>query len=378
MYPSPCPKKGWRVMNTIKLLNSFYREDVITDLLCTLINTEENFAKWFVHTICGLSDTEGEFVSKTRIGLGRGIGTPDLVIERKVDSITNMIIVIENKLGALEGEEQTTRYASEEGIHKLCSSLKIERNIPIKFLFLTLDPYTPAQNPSFDKRDYLDFVDVNWDGLIRDEAARKVMSDYAALLNEFYKPILSAKLTDDITAKISSLDALQKKLIWINMLQSVQNDLPNQLKMTFGEAGGFGRNAAVFLFNKEEWIQNPFDGEKLMANSCNIHFELSINLLSNRNVLDFALHYEPNPYKPKKEYISVNGYDQYELLREKRCKYFHQLIKDLNQNKLFTLRNGSNSILKININKHQKFKDVVNELIKIMEKISPMVDDMMK
>lgn len=365
-------------MNTIALLNSFYREDVITDLISNLINTEEKFAKWFVSTICGFTDIDATFSAKTRVGLGRGIGTPDLIIERKEESDTNLLIVIENKLGALEGAEQTNRYASEEGIKKLYSAYKIDQNIPIKFLFLTLDSYTPAQNPFFDKKDYQDFIDVNWKEVIKDESARKVMSDYTSLLKEFYAPILSAKLTDNIEDITRSLNALQKKLIWIKMLQSVQEELPNQLMMTFGEAGGFGRNAAVFLFSKEEWIQNRFDGEKLLANSINIHFELSINLLRYSKVSDFALHYEPNPYKPKKDYVSVSGYNNYELLREKRREYFHEVIKEWNQNKQFTLRNGSNSILKININKSEKFEDVVKELMTILEKLSPLVDDMVK
>ncbi|WP_394139435.1 PD-(D/E)XK nuclease family protein [Cytobacillus oceanisediminis] len=364
------------MMNTIALLNSFYREDVITDLISNLINSEENYAKWFARSICDVSDTDARFVSKTRISLGRGIGTPDLVIERKVNYKTDLIIVIENKLGALEGAEQTNRYASDKGKGKLYSTLKVEQDVPIKFLFLTLDPYTPAKNSSFDKKDYLDFVHVDWNNVIKDEAARKIMYDFSSLLKEFYEPITSAKLTDNIAAKTKNLNALQKKLIWIKMLQTVQDTLPNRLTMTFGEAGGFGRNAAVFLFSKREWLQNRFDGEKLLANSMNIHFELSINLLNFSKVSDFALHYEPNPYKPKKDYSNVEGYKEYELLREKRYDYLHQLIKDLDQKELFAIRKGSNSILRININNNQRFEDVVRELIAVMEKLTPLIDHM--
>jgi hypothetical protein len=114
-------------------------------LISNLINNNEKFAK----TICNVSYKDAKFVSQTRIGLGKGIGTPDLVIERKVDSGTNLIMIIENKLGSLEGTEQTNRYASSEGKEKLYSLLKVERSVPIPFLFLTLGPYTPAESPSF-------------------------------------------------------------------------------------------------------------------------------------------------------------------------------------------------------------------------------------
>ncbi|WP_409250671.1 PD-(D/E)XK nuclease family protein [Bacillus sp. SCS-153A] len=365
-------------MNTFTLLNSFYREDVISDLICNLINHESEFARWFAREICEVSTANAGFAARTRIGLGRGIGTPDLVIERRVDAETNLIIVIENKLGALEGGDQTNRYASEEGINKLRSALNAPPSTAVVFLFLTLDLFTPAANPTFKKKDYQEFIDVNWDELIRDESARKVISDYTELLKEFYDPITTSKPTDIISAKYEEINSLQRKLIWIKMLQFFQGSLPNGLSMTFGEAGGFGRNAAVFLFSKEDWERNKFDGSKLTADSVSVHFELSIDLLSINAVTDFAMHYEPNPYQPKKAYMKVDGYSDYVQLREQRIASFHHSINKLNQKKDYIKRNGSNSILKININKNDHFEDVIKELIANMEKLSPLVDEMLE
>lgn len=365
-------------MNTITLLNSFYREDAISDLICNLINHENAFARWFAKEICDVSDANADFAARTRVGLGRGIGTPDLVIERRVDAETNLIIVIENKLGALEGEEQTNRYASEEGMNKLRSVLRSAQDTSMVFLFLTLDPFTPAANPTFKKNDYQKFIDVNWDELISDEPARKVISDYTVLLTEFYEPITSTQPTDIISAKYKEINSLQRKLIWIKMLQYFQGSLPNGLSMTFGEAGGFGRNAAVFLFSKRDWVRNKFDGKKLTADSVSIHFELSIDLLHPNAVTDFALHYEPNPYQPKKKYMKVDGYSDYEQLREQRTAFFHHSINKLTQNQGFIKRNGSNSILKITLDKNDRFEDVVRELIASMKKLTPLVDEMLE
>lgn len=120
------------------------------------------------------------------------------------------------------------------------------------------------------------------------------------------------------------------------------------------------------------------EGKKLVANSVHIHFELSIDLLNHCKISDFSLHYEPNPYKPKKDYLPIKGYNEYNHLRKERVEYFHKAINSLNLKSSFKLRNGSNSILKFDLKNHKRFEDVLGEIISIMEEISPLVDDMLK
>ena len=361
-------------MNTITLLNCFYREDVITDMIANLMNKEEKFAKWFVETICEVSCNDSKVIAQTRVGLGKGIGTPDLVIKIS-GTTTDMVLVIENKLGALEGFEQTNRYASAEGKGRLLSSLNVDQDVPVQFLFLTLDPYTAAANLNFAKKDYRRFIDVDFNTLLRDEAAIRIMTDYSELLKDFYLPLLEVKLEDDIENTTQNLDSLQKKLTWIHILQEANDQLPDGFKMKSGEAGGFGRNAAVFLFTKDNWKQDYFNGVRLSPHSANIHFELSVDLLTFTPVSDFALHYEPNPYKPKNKYSTVEGYKEYELLRKKRRESFHHSVKEFNEGSVFTLRTGSNSILRINLSNNKSFEEVVRELIARMEQLTPYIDE---
>ncbi len=259
--------------------------------------------------------------------------------------------------------------------NKLFSALEIEEDVPVQFLFLTLDPFTSAANLDFAKKDYRGFIDVDWNKFLKDEAAIMIMTDYSELLKDFYQPILEVKLVDDIGSTTKNLDSLQKKLIWIHTLQQANDQLPDGFKMKFGEAGGFGRNAAVFLFSKDNWKQGYFNGVRLSPRSANIHFELSIDLLNDRPVSDFALHYEPNPYKPKNKYSTVEGYKEYELLRTKRRESFHRSVKELNEGSVFTLRTGSNSILRINIKDNKCFEEVVRELVERMEKLTPYIDE---
>lgn len=364
-------------MNTFTLLGSFYREDVITDLMANLINAEKKFADWFMKTVCDTYLSEGEDVQAcTRVGLGKGIGTPDLIIEKKNGSESNLIIVIENKLGALEGAEQTNRYASEQGKNALIKELKVKNDVSFKFLFLTLDPYTPASNKEFQKKDYRAFLNVDWGKYVVHPVAEQLLRDYTELLEKFYQPILNCKPSDNISATTNTLNGLQKKLIWINILQ--QTTKLSHLNMTFGEAGGAGRSTAVFLFSKPEWKQDKFDGNVLLPTSANIHFELSINLLGYSKVKDFHLHYEPNPYKPKDKYMNVNGYPEYEKLRANRREKFHGDIKELACYGLLTPRTGSNSFLRIRLNENKNFEDIISQLATIMNQITSLVDGMIK
>lgn len=354
-------------------MGSFYREDVITDLMANLINSEKKFAKWFMETICQTFVSEEEEVkAHTRMGLGKGIGTPDLIIEKNVGSEKNFIIVIENKLGALEGAEQTNRYASDRGKKALRTELGLKENIPIKFLFLTLDPFTPPSNKEFQKKDYTAFLHVDWSKFVEHPVSEQLLNDYSELLDAFYQPIISCKPSDNIANATEKLDRLQKKLIWINVLQ--QTNYSNDINMTFGEAGGIGRSTAVFLFSKPEWKQDKYDGNVLLPTSANIHFELSINLLGYSKVKDFALHYEPNPYKPKKEYENVKGYPEYEVLRANRRDKFHGEIKGLECYSILSARTGSNSFLRIRIKENERFTDVTNQLVTIMNQITPLID----
>ena len=364
-------------MNTISLLNCFYREDVITDLIANLINYENKFANWFAEEMCHITDKEIKLRAYTRIGLGKGIGTPDLVVEVIKETETIGIFVIENKLGALEGIEQTNRYASVQSQSKLRTLLNVNENTPIHFIFLTLDSYTLAQNSIFTKKDYRIFTDVDWSKLIDDLNTAKIIQDYSSLLHQFYRPLDEITPEDNIVSATTDLDSLQKKLLWIQMTQYMQEELPDGFEITFGEANGFGRSSTVICFRKHSWKKDSHHDTKLSKNTVDIHFELYIDMLNHISSPSFALHYEPNPYKGKNKILAIAGYEEYDSMRTKRRDEFHQSIIRMKPINDFSLRYGSNSFLKIEIKEHQTFQLLIRELINCIVKLSPFVDDML-
>lgn len=95
-------------------------------------------------------------------------------------------------------------------------------------------------------------------------------------------------------------------------------------------------------------------------------------------VKDFHLHYEPNPYKPKDKYEKVTGYPEYVNLRTKRREAFHEAIKGLDCYRILTPRKGSNSFLRISINQNERFEEVINELVTIMNQITPLIDNILE
>lgn len=95
-------------MNIIDALNIFYREDTISDFLINCFKDSDEFLIRFLKEAKIHVEEHTAFYIDTRVGLGENIGTPDLVIRALTKSNLKFIIV-ENKMGAAEGHEQTNR-----------------------------------------------------------------------------------------------------------------------------------------------------------------------------------------------------------------------------------------------------------------------------
>ena len=157
------------------------REDCISNMLRYAFQYSEIFRKEFVKHVC-----EDEIIrydwaeAQTRIHLGNS-GIPDLVIVLKSNKRAK-IVVIENKIKAEEGIDQTKRYSSENSKDILRKRfLNGQTDVEFSFIFLTLFPDQRPEDSSGNwrlmcHRDIMEFARPisDWDDFL----AERLVSDW--------------------------------------------------------------------------------------------------------------------------------------------------------------------------------------------------------
>lgn len=147
-------------MNVLDALNIFYREDVISDFLKNCFEDSPAFLQQFLHVAEIAVPTTSNFETINRLGLGKGTGTPDMIITAR-SAEENHIIILENKLGSGEGLDQTQRYESEVAQTLIKKRLHLdETTCTFHFVYLTLDPTVAPGSTNFTHVTY----DVFWIG----------------------------------------------------------------------------------------------------------------------------------------------------------------------------------------------------------------------
>lgn len=367
-------------MNIIELLGITYKEDIISNLLVGLINESKMFRMSFLENIIGIVNPSLYNVkAHTRIVTSQGI--PDIIItvENEDESI---LIIVENKLKADEGYEQTKRYADEKCIKELSSNPKIgfdNRVIKEKLLFLTLIPETIPTSEKFINVTYKDLIEkVNVE--VEDVLLNRIYKDFSILLEEFYSGL---DITSDSKLLEVLCDEVENEKVYIrfrNVMKLFKST--NGLTVKFiGKAGGKGRVSFIAKISKDGWIgkdEATFieNNYRIGSETFDIHFEGTFDIFSGSITL--PLHYEPRPYIPKNKLIKYSkeeDYQKYLNKREKIKEIIHNEIIKLNDCKIKTY-NGSNQIASISIDIDSN--TTVNEFIEVMtlniDKLSVIVD----
>ena len=363
--------------NILYILGIHDKEDVISNILCYCLNNSLKFRNIFLEKICDYSNDEiqeinKDTIAKTRISTISGI--PDIVILiRKHDA--NEIIVIENKLLAGEGWEQTKRYSSKECKEDLKKSFEIDK-AEFRFVYFSLFPDDTADNTS-------DFVSKHYNELIKhienesfeNQIVNQLLSDLSSLYSKFYE---SGKISDEdiIIEKLRQEDPLDSAYLYFKSFIA-KISMPNglQFKFTYNSKLN-GRHYYGALFSKKEWEPSSY-GEKipLNENTYSIHFEPQYNVLG--GILNFYIHYEPNPYKPVSKIREIGEkYDLYLRRRNEFVKNFHSEAKSIQRFKSY---NGSNQIGKVVFDfQKKKLKDVREIIEKLLVDLSLVIDKTQK
>lgn len=306
--------------NILTILGIQSREDAITNLLAYCFNLSEEFRVALLRSICGQEISPAEpWKAYTRLSL-RDAGVPDLVLHGG-EGPDGRLVVIENKMKADEGEDQTTRYCSPKATEFLCRRFSVKR--PPTFVFLTLfpDQQPKAGYPwvTTTHRQLLDALAMS--SLQSNSVGSKLLSDWRNLTTAFYE---SGVVAADhvLTDKLQHDQGLEGNyLYFISFMQ--QLNLANRLDLEYWfRSSRTGRRYYGAVISKVDWhpeeMKRDSDGRWHLdpEQHFNIHIEPQFNVLS--GVLNVYIHYEINPYAPEQWFRANVGVDERRAYGERR------------------------------------------------------------
>ncbi|MEG2936505.1 MAG: hypothetical protein RR844_08450, partial [Clostridium sp.] len=342
-----------------------------------------NFRTNLLENIVGISNSSSfEVQAYTRIATAKGI--PDIIIKIHNDQ-ESIVAIIENKLKAEEGYEQTDRYSTEECLREICSNCKIKldyEKVKFEFVYLTL---IPEQIPSGEKfvnriyKDILEKVNIN----IKDTFLDKIYKDFLSLMKDFYSN-LDVGLQDKVLKLLC--DNVDGEKVYIRFRSIMQMlTFTNGLEVNkIGKAGGAGRVSFIAQIAKTKWRSGrkaEFTDEfyNVGEDTYDIHLEFSFDILNKS--IKLLLHYETNPYIPKKSLIKWSREEDYKKYNDRRELVkvkLHDKINKLGNSNIKTY-NGSNQIASISIDINEETS--VKEFIAIVEvyckEITELVDEVL-
>lgn len=366
--------------NLFTVLGIQTREDCVSNVLAYAINASQSFRAQFLRQICG-KDSSRYTATKAYTRISAGVsGIPDIVITLESSSKAD-IVVIENKLKAEEGNDQTIRYSSNEAVDALMSRLLPEKVLgEPSFVFLTL---FPDQHPAAQK------YTVHWHSELKavvagisewgSELAKQLISDWLALVESFYEKVKVAP-SDNFYDKLTDDNRLDGAFLYFRSALG-QLVLPIALELEgFFRSSQQGRHYYGAIISKDSW--HPSEMEEVSGawsldplTNFNIHLEPQYNVLS--GVFNCFLHYEINPYEPERWVKSNIPADQYNAYTERRTKF----VSGLQAQALpgWSFGGGSNQIAKVAFDfSKSTYAEVRTTLEREIERMSQAIDSVLK
>lgn len=368
-------------VNLIETLGITFKEDIISNLLVALIRNSAVFRMQFFTNIASIP-YESNSVFRIDSRIATSVGIPDIVaVIEEEDRCT--LLIIENKLKAEEGYQQTLRYASPVCIAELKDKFGIaDKIVELKLLFLTLVPETM---PTSD-----DFINVSYEELIQkvvpdveDAGLQMLYEDLSAVLSSFYSN-LEVEDDDLLFDKFTeNTDPVRLKIRFCKLIDHIDNFPEGFSRSRIGEVAGAGRINYLVKFSQDGWkgadaLKNDEGKFILNENTFDIHVEFTFDPF--HQVFALPLHYETNPYLSKKLIQNQSvGAERYFDKRDKVKQALHQKIKDLNEPSIKCF-NGSNQIANFNmdLDKNTTVKAFKMQLAETLEKISELVNGALK
>lgn len=368
-------------MNIVELLGITYKEDIISNLIAGLINESRNFRISFLENIVKIENAE-LYNIKAYTRITTSVGIPDIVVTIENDKKAN-ILIIENKLKAEEGYEQTKRYSKESCKKELYDYSNINRKyeeVEFKSIFLTLITEQIPTSEEFINVTYKDLIN-NVRVRLEDDCLNRIYSDFVKVLESFYDGLDVSEKDKVLDILCEDIDSEKIYIRFRNIMRELKTN--NGLNVYYlGKTGGKGRVSFIAQVSKDSWCGNEEvnlkdDCYKVSDKTFDIHFEGSFDILNKKITL--PLHYETNPYIPKDKLIKKSKPEDYKRYCDKRDRVkeiIHEKITTLNDNNVEKY-NGSNQIasIKIDIDSNATIREFKELIIEYMDIVSIMVDE---
>jgi len=363
--------------NVFKALGIQTREDSVSNAIVYAFNQSPTFQRAFLKRICGLRRKYTDCRASARTYI-EGAGIPDIVLV--CNSIEDSdLVIIENKLKAEEGGDQTKRYA--DAVCQLEGDLRQKGDIKTDkvfhhFIFLTLFPDQKPSDSRFVPEQHRELIELydEVQYLPEDKLADRLIRDWVELLRDFYSKERVLP-NDSFIDKLMDDEGLDGGYLYF---RSFFKSLEQSLRTINLEPRGFsrqtqqGRHYYLVTISKPKW--HPYEMEENQGSWSldprrvyNIHFEPQFDVLN--KTFKLLLHYEVNPYQSEswiEKNIPSHQYNGYKLRRD---KFIYALKKQkLNYNWQFTGRTNQIARLDLSFSGYtsQRARDKIEEVLKDM------------
>ncbi|RMG27126.1 MAG: hypothetical protein D6732_20500 [Methanobacteriota archaeon] len=362
--------------NIFRALGIQTKEDCISNAIAYTFNSSQDFKKYFLDRICNKDISQyRECTAYTRVSTG-STGIPDITLVCRGDDSAD-IIIIENKLKAIEGENQAQKYSMKESIDALhqifCPELN-RNSVKASFVFLSLFPDINPSSDRFLVKRHAELCEFK-NEITNNYLSDRLISDWIELVEAFYE---KATLSDDdiLSHKLQDDEGLDGGYLYFRTFLS-NIKLSNGLTLEdFFRASRQGRHFYGAIFSKDSWHPAEMavkdkgwslDPDRVF----NIHFEPQYNVLS--GVFSIYLHYETNPYEPAKWVEENIPAEQYRAYIGRRNRFIEMLMKYLH--KPWSFYNGTNMVAKAELDfSGYTMKDAINTIEKLFHEATIAID----
>jgi hypothetical protein len=356
--------------NVLEALGVLSDEDAISNLLAYCVNASQAFGSAFVSALTGVRSNGYVHVRAYPRKLVPGSGVPDLVLKAESGGQCDLVIV-ENKLGAEEGERQTERYASDECIRHLKQRLGPWRPTgewrTVDCIFLTLYPWQKPRSREFKHATYEQLLPaIAACQPLEDALGAQLLRDISDAYSAFYAAG-RVRPDDRVSEKLASNGPLDSAFLYFGNLFG-NLDYPAGLQAEkIDRSSRLGRLYYVVLLSKERWHPPVEAG----LPGFNIHIEPHFDALNSR--FSLFLHYEIRDYRPRAKAEKIYGarLQAYEEERQRFTAYLEGVRPPRLQ-----LGGGSNQVgkVRLKLQAHARPQELADAVLSSAEELARVID----